>query len=187
MTGGRWRDAAALSPALFTDHGSRFTPFMSHTIEAELAELRAHSLLRHLRAFDSPQQPAMATAGRPLVNFSSNDYLGLATEPALRRRPGGDQSNGAGACASVRTLTPHVRLEGGAVQRTEAALSFEQLAPRSDAQALCKGRRRHPTSAAASLTTARSRRRGPSASFRTITSANWRAICNGRANTTRSA
>lgn len=103
---------------------------MSHTIEAELAELRAHSLLRKLREFDSPQQPAMATAGTPLVNFSSNDYLGLATEPALREaaKAAIDQFGiGAGASRLVcGTLTPHVRLEERLAEfkRTEAALSF---------------------------------------------------------------
>jgi 8-amino-7-oxononanoate synthase len=103
---------------------------MSHTIEAELAELRAHSLLRRLREFDSPQQPAMATAGQALVNFSSNDYLGLATEPALREaaKAAIDQYGvGAGASRLVcGTLTPHVRLEERLAEfkRTEAALSF---------------------------------------------------------------
>jgi len=52
---------------------------MHATIESELAELKQRSLLRKLREFDSAQQPMMETAGKPLVNFSSNDYLGLAT------------------------------------------------------------------------------------------------------------
>ncbi|MDB6150076.1 MAG: 8-amino-7-ketopelargonate synthase [Chthoniobacter sp.] len=103
---------------------------MPPTIESELAELRAHSLLRRLREFDSAQQPAMATAGKQLVNFSSNDYLGLATEPALKDAAKGaiDQYGvGAGASRLVcGTLTPHVRLEERLAEfkRTPAALTF---------------------------------------------------------------
>ena len=83
-----------------------------------------------LREFDSPQQPAMESAGKKLVNFSSNDYLGLATEPALREaaKAAIDQYGvGAGASRLVcGTLTPHVRLEERLAEfkRTEAALTF---------------------------------------------------------------
>ena len=87
---------------------------MPPTIAAELAELRARSLLRTLREMDSPQQPTVELAGKKLINFSSNDYLGLATEPALREaaKAAIDQY-GVGACASrlvCGTLSPHVRL-----------------------------------------------------------------------------
>ena len=103
---------------------------MTQSIESELSELRARSLFRRLREFDSPQQPAMATAGTQLVNFSSNDYLGLATEPVLREaaRAAIDQYGvGAGASRLVcGTLAPHVRLEEKLAEfkRTEAALTF---------------------------------------------------------------
>ena len=103
---------------------------MSQSIEAELAELRARSLYRKLREIDSPQQPTMEFAGRKLLNFSSNDYLGLATEPALREaaKTAIDQYGvGAGASRLVcGTLTPHVRLEQRLAEfkRTEAALAF---------------------------------------------------------------
>jgi 7-keto-8-aminopelargonate synthetase-like enzyme len=65
---------------------------MAITIAQELDELRARSLYRKLRTLDSPQQPAVEIAGRKMVNFSSNDYLGLATgaDPA-RGRKGGDR------------------------------------------------------------------------------------------------
>ena len=103
---------------------------MTQSIEAELAELRARSLLRGLREIDSPQQPTMELAGKKLLNFSSNDYLGLATEPALREaaKIAIDQYGvGAGASRLVcGTLTPHVRLEEKLAEfkRTEAALTF---------------------------------------------------------------
>lgn len=103
---------------------------MAQSIEAELAELRSRSLLRKLRAIDSPQQPAMEFAGRKLVNFSSNDYLGLATEPALRdaAKAAIDQYGvGSGASRLVcGSLTPHMRLEEKLAEfkHTEAALTF---------------------------------------------------------------
>ncbi|HYR58298.1 MAG TPA: 8-amino-7-oxononanoate synthase [Chthoniobacteraceae bacterium] len=103
---------------------------MHASIESELAELRERSLFRRLREFDSPQQPAMVTAGQPLINFSSNDYLGLATEPALREaaRDAIDRYGvGAGASRLVcGTLAPHTRLEERLAEfkRTAAALTF---------------------------------------------------------------
>ena len=103
---------------------------MSLTIAQELSELRARALLRKLRTLDSPQQPAMEFAGKKMVNFSSNDYLGLATEPALREaaKAAIDQYGvGSGASRLVcGTLTPHVRLEEKLAEfkRTEAALTF---------------------------------------------------------------
>ena len=103
---------------------------MALTIDAELAELRALSLLRRLREIDSPQQPAMELAGKKLINFSSNDYLGLANEPILRdaAKQAIDQYGvGSGASRLVcGTLSPHVRLEERLAEfkRTEAALTF---------------------------------------------------------------
>ena len=103
---------------------------MPQTIASELAELRARSLLRSLREMDSPQQPAVELAGKKLINFSSNDYLGLATEPALKEaaKAAIDQYGvGAGASRLVcGTLSPHVRLEEKLAEfkRTEAALVF---------------------------------------------------------------
>ena len=103
---------------------------MAQSIEEELAELRARSLLRKLREIDSPQQPAMEFAGKKLINFSSNDYLGLATEPCIREaaKLAIDQYGvGAGASRLISgTFTPHVRLEEKLAEfkRTEAALAF---------------------------------------------------------------
>lgn len=103
---------------------------MAAHFEAELAELREHSLLRQLREVESPQQPEMELTGRRLINFSSNDYLGLATEPSLREaaKQAIDQYGvGAGASRLISgTLSPHVRLEEKLAEwkRTPAALSF---------------------------------------------------------------
>jgi 8-amino-7-oxononanoate synthase len=100
------------------------------TFDAELAELRQRSLFRKLREFDSPQQPDLELAGRKLVNFSSNDYLGLAAEQALKeaaKQAIDDYGVGSGSSRLIcGTLSPHLRLEEKLAEwkRTEAALAF---------------------------------------------------------------
>lgn len=103
---------------------------MPNGFDEELRDLRARSLLRRLRTFDGPQQPAAMQAGRALTNFSSNDYLGLATEPALReaaKRAIDQYGVGSGASRLVcGTLAPHTQLEKtlAKFKGTEAALAF---------------------------------------------------------------
>ena len=103
---------------------------MPLSIDDELDDLRSRSLLRRLREIESPVGPAMEFAGRKLINFSSNDYLGLAAEPVLREaaKAAIDQYGiGAGASRLIcGTLSPHLRLEERLAEfkRTEAALTF---------------------------------------------------------------
>jgi 8-amino-7-oxononanoate synthase len=99
-------------------------------LEAQLDELRARSLLRNLREINCPGGVVIELGGRQLVNFSSNDYLGLAAEPALReaaKKAIDTFGLGSGASRLIcGTLSPHVRLEWKLAQfkRTEAALAF---------------------------------------------------------------
>src|SRR5262245_21771014 len=100
------------------------------SFDDDLRELRSRSLLRKLRTFDTPQHSELSTSGDSLLNFSSNDYLGLATEPALKEaaKEAIDQFGvGSGASRLVcGTLAPHTRLEEtlARFKGTEAALSF---------------------------------------------------------------
>lgn len=104
------------------------------SFEEDLAErlrkLEEGGLRRTLGRVDSPQGARVLRGGRRLENFSSNDYLGLASEPfmveaaveALRR-----YGSGAGASRLISGgLSPHWELEESiaAWQRTEAALVF---------------------------------------------------------------
>lgn len=105
------------------------TPVPS-TIDAELEDLRERSLFRRLREIESLNGPDMEFAGRKLVNFASNDYLGFASEPALREaaKAAIDQYGvGSGASRLVSgTLSIHLRVEERLAQfkQTEAALVF---------------------------------------------------------------
>jgi 8-amino-7-oxononanoate synthase len=101
-----------------------------HELTQRLAAIREQGLLRELRRVDSPQAPRVEIGGRTLLNFSSNDYLGLANEPALKEAAiKAVERYGAGAGASrliCGSLAPHQELDEtlAAFKGTEAALSF---------------------------------------------------------------
>jgi 8-amino-7-oxononanoate synthase len=92
--------------------------------------LEAAGLRRHLRPLDSPAGPKVIREGRELWNFASNDYLGLASHPALAEAfIEGVRRHGAGSAASrlvSGSLPPHRGLEDAlaAAKRAEAALLF---------------------------------------------------------------
>ena len=92
--------------------------------------VRQQGLLRELRRVDSPQAPRLEIAGRTLLSFSSNDYLGLANEPALKEAAiKAVERYGAGAGGSrliCGSLAPHQHLDEtlAAFKGTEAALGF---------------------------------------------------------------
>ena len=54
-----------------------------HDISPYLDGLRARDLYRTRRTLDSPQGREVVVDGRPLLNFCSNDYLGLASDPRV--------------------------------------------------------------------------------------------------------
>ncbi|HUC85080.1 MAG TPA: 8-amino-7-oxononanoate synthase [Candidatus Acidoferrales bacterium] len=95
-----------------------------------LADLREQGLHRELRRVDSAGGPRIEIAGQALLNFSSNDYLGLANHPALKQAATTAVAKfGAGAGASrliCGSLAPFHELEEAlaAFKRTEAALTF---------------------------------------------------------------
>src|SRR5438132_14433736 len=56
---------------------------MSDIYARQLEALRAHSFDRHLREVRSSQGTVVDIDGKHLINFASNDYLGLANDPRL--------------------------------------------------------------------------------------------------------
>ena len=103
---------------------------MQDLFAKQLEALRAASLDRHLREISSSQAPEIEIAGRRLLNFSSNDYLGLANDSRLRNAAI-DAINefgvGAGASRLISgTQSPHLQLERALAKwkGTDAALCF---------------------------------------------------------------
>jgi 8-amino-7-oxononanoate synthase len=96
----------------------------------DLEALAARGLRRFLEPLESPQGPLVRVGGETLINFSSNDYLGLATSPTVRAAAlAALELQGVGTGASrvvVGDSTAHQRLEArlAAFERAEAVLLF---------------------------------------------------------------
>ena len=99
-------------------------------VEEELGRLESLNRRRSLRRILVAESPLVEFQGRRLVNFSSNDYLGLSQHPSVRE--GSVQAIGrAGASASSSRLICgnsdlHERLEAALadLKGKEAALTF---------------------------------------------------------------
>jgi 8-amino-7-oxononanoate synthase len=99
-------------------------------LNRRLAALRQQNLHRELRRVDSPPGTRIRIGGRTLLNFSSNDYLGLANDPVLKEAAiRAVEKFGAGSGASrliCGSLAPHHELEETLAhfKNAEAALAF---------------------------------------------------------------
>ncbi|HUI08227.1 MAG TPA: 8-amino-7-oxononanoate synthase [Verrucomicrobiae bacterium] len=99
-------------------------------VGAELEQWGADGLYRTLRTVDSAQGARIVLDGREFLNFSSNDYLGLANDPVLKRAAAAAlEKFGVGAGASrlvCGNLRPYEELERklAAFKGREAALVF---------------------------------------------------------------
>ena len=102
----------------------------AETLNERLAALREQNLFRELRRVDSAQGTRIEIAGKSFLNFSANDYLGLANHSALKAAAvNAVEKFGAGAGASrliCGSLAPFHELETtlAAFKQTEAALTF---------------------------------------------------------------
>jgi len=99
-------------------------------LNRRLATLRQQGLHRELRRVDSAQGPRIKIGGKTFLNFSSNDYLGVANHPALKEAAiKAVEKFGAGAGASrlvCGSLAPFHELEEtlAKFKGTGAALTF---------------------------------------------------------------
>ena len=99
-------------------------------LSSALQELDTQGLRRSLRLIQEIKGTRVKVAGRELQNFSSNDYLGLASHPALAEATAEAAGRyGVGSTASrliCGTTAEHVALEEelAAAKGTEAALVF---------------------------------------------------------------
>jgi 8-amino-7-oxononanoate synthase len=99
-------------------------------LSERLAELERSGLRRRLRVIEGPQGPRVLLDGRPVLLLCSNNYLGLADHPRLRRAAADaalslGTSSGASRLISG-TMSIHTELEErlASFKGTEAALLF---------------------------------------------------------------
>ncbi|MBI1996351.1 MAG: 8-amino-7-oxononanoate synthase [Deltaproteobacteria bacterium] len=99
-------------------------------VESELERLKETGLYRKLRRVDGDQGSTLLLDGREVINFSSNNYLGLANHPALgEAAKAAIDRYGCGSGASrliSGNMTLHEELESKIAEfkGTEAALVF---------------------------------------------------------------
>ena len=99
-------------------------------LQQRLEIIRSQGLYRQLREVESAQGVRIRVEGQELLNFSSNDYLGLANHPLVKEaaeKALRDFGAGSGASRLVcGSLAPHHELERALAdfKGTEAALVF---------------------------------------------------------------
>jgi 8-amino-7-oxononanoate synthase len=98
--------------------------------QKDLQNLERLGLYRSLKSVDSPQGREIILDGRPVLNFSSNDYLGLSNDPRLKQAAcRAVEASGVGAGASrliCGNMGTHERLEEelALFKNTPSALLF---------------------------------------------------------------
>ncbi len=103
---------------------------LSDRIAGELAKLRESGFWASPRMLETPQRARTRIAGREVVNFASNNYLGFADHPFLKERARQYLETwgaGAGAVRNIAgTLSIHAELERDIVafKGTKSALVF---------------------------------------------------------------
>ncbi|MCL5676377.1 MAG: glycine C-acetyltransferase [Firmicutes bacterium] len=100
-------------------------------LEAELQSIRDQGLYRRLREVQSAQGPRAVIDGHEVINLSSNNYLGLATHPRLKKAAiEATEKYGAGSGAVrtiVGTMSLHNELERRLAEfkHVEASVVFQ--------------------------------------------------------------
>lgn len=100
-------------------------------IAQELESLKAHGLYNRIRTIGSPQGAWLLVDGKKVLNFCSNNYLGLANHPKLVaavKKAVDELGVGPAAVRTIAgTMTLHLELEKrlAAFKGVEAAITFQ--------------------------------------------------------------
>jgi glycine C-acetyltransferase len=100
-------------------------------IDEELAALKEDGLLINIRTIESPQGASLVVNGKQVLNFCSNNYLGLANHPKLREAAKAAIDTygvGPGAVRTIAgTMSLHDRLEArlATFKGVEAAIAVQ--------------------------------------------------------------
>jgi glycine C-acetyltransferase len=100
-------------------------------INDEIASLKEQGLFTHIRTLGSPQGAWLEVDGKRVLNFSSNNYLGLANHPRLVAAAKKAMDGYGVGPAAVRTIAGtmdlHLELEDrlAAFKGVEAAVTFQ--------------------------------------------------------------
>ena len=119
-------------------------------LEDELKELREAGRFTNIRTLDSPQGAWLAVDGKKVLNFCSNNYLGLANHPrvAAAAKAAIDQYGvGPGAVRTIAgTMTLHEMLERKLAEfkGAPAAITFQSGFSANIGVIPAAGRRQRP-------------------------------------------
>ncbi|MBN1284639.1 MAG: glycine C-acetyltransferase [Anaerolineae bacterium] len=100
-------------------------------IEQEIAGLKEQGLFTRIRTIETAQGAHIKVDGKDVLNFCSNDYLGLANHPRLREAAQKAVNEYGVGPAAVRTIAGtmrlHLKLEErlAAFKKAEAAITFQ--------------------------------------------------------------
>lgn len=100
-------------------------------LKENLADLKSKGLYNVIDPLESSNGPMIKISGKELINLSSNNYLGLATDPRLKAaaiEAINKYGVGAGAVRTINgTMELHVKLEEklAAFKHTESAIAFQ--------------------------------------------------------------
>ncbi|MDX8345429.1 glycine C-acetyltransferase [Rossellomorea sp. YZS02] len=104
---------------------------LDHFLQEHLEDLKSRGLYNEIDPLQGANGPVITVKGKKLVNLSSNNYLGLATDERLKKvaiEAVKEYGVGAGAVRTINgTLDLHVKLEEklAKFKGTEAAIAYQ--------------------------------------------------------------
>jgi 8-amino-7-oxononanoate synthase len=101
-------------------HGTPDQSGLLDALRRDLAALESRHLRRTLRAVERAEGARIVVDGRELVNFASNDYLGLARHPKVRAAAASAALEWGWGAASSRLLSGTTALHAGLERRLAA-------------------------------------------------------------------